>query len=125
MDVEEARKIVSNEVTEESGVYTLLRLGRSPDPERGRQLCIALRTLWRSFQDQPTQLPTDVMRACAGILAFYHEAVTNLRDNVDSQALRLLTDIGIHAYGVLMGRETQMVFRADLGDHAEYFRYKG
>ncbi len=124
MDKEEAIEIVLNEVCQESGVYTLLRLGQTPDPVLGRDLCIALRTLWRAFQDQPTQLPTDVMRACAGILAFYHEATINLNESSDSKAVTLLNDIGLNAYGVLMGRETQMVFRADLDDNAEYFRYK-
>ena len=124
MDIDEAREIVARDVSEDTGVYVLLRLGQKPDPVLGRDFCIALRTLWRTYQDQPT-VPTDVIRDCATILFLRAEAIGNLGSGADAETLRLLNDINMHAYGVLMGRQMQMVFRIDLHDNAEYFRYKG
>lgn len=120
MNPEQARDVLLAATWEDLGTFTLLRLGQDPGPGRMTELRVALRVLWRHWQNQEA-LPFDLAGAAAMILHFREECVRNLaeagvvRDRLVSFEI---PDTAQGAFDLLSGAAANgwVVRRKDLGE---------
>lgn len=119
MSFEDARRVLIDAVTRDDGVFTRLRMGQNCSRDDIHQLCVCLRTLWRTLRNQDA-VPSDIASAAGFILHFRREVESNATSESRNDQLEL-EELFQGAFGVLAGLDAQFVRRDDLGDTAENF----